>query len=71
MRIELRDKPEEKREPRCKLWLDNGTCGEILLQYQIEGTEVDTLAYFSDCSNIFHVFKADIDKIGYVLQQNS
>lgn len=65
MRIELRDKPEEKKEPVVKLWLERDSGGTIALYYQIYDDFYDSLAYFNEEEKRFHVFGDDVRKLGY------
>ena len=65
MRIELRDKPEEKKEPVAKVWLERDSSGSIALYYQIDDGFTDSLAYFNEEEKRFHVFGHDARKLGY------
>lgn len=66
MRIELRDKPEEKKEPVAKVWLERESSGSIALYYQIDGDDFsNSLAYFNEEEKRFHVFGYDARKLGY------
>ena len=65
MRLELRDKPEEKREPVAKVWLEVCGGGDITLNYSVDGSTPTSMAYFNIDEQRFHVFNEDIRRIGY------
>jgi len=65
MRIELRDKPEEKKESVAKVWLEREESGCIALYYQIDDKRPQSLAYFNEEEKRFHVFGRDARRLGY------
>lgn len=67
MRLELRDKPEEKRELVAKVWLERDRGGAITLFYQIEDGPPHSMAYFNGQSKEFYVFDKDVEALGFKL----
>lgn len=65
MRLEIRDKEPEKKEPVATLWLERESDDQISLYYQVDGKVPDTLAQFNEEEKEFHVFDDDVMKLGY------
>ena len=64
MRIELRDKPEEKKEPVAQVWLERCRGGYLTLFYSVDGGPRDSLLYFDNDDRSLTIFEGDVVKLG-------
>lgn len=65
MRLEIRDKEPEKKEPVAQLWLDKDASGAIVLYYRVADDHPCSLAYFNEEQKRFHIFDNDAHQLGY------
>jgi hypothetical protein len=71
MRIELRDKPEEKKEPVVKLYLKDNGMNEISLRAVTEDGMDFSIAYFDRREHELYVFEDDLADIGFHLNSTN
>ena len=71
MRIELRDKPEEKKEPVAKVYLKDNGMNEVSLRVVTEDNRDFSIAYFNRVKHELYVFEDDLTRIGFRLNSTS